>query len=91
VNPQPKQKVTLLKGKKYTQFKRDLYHNRAYECCESCQRWVPLEGSVFEVAHLSHIVPRKRGGDIPSNVLVECYRCHIIKKHGLKWSNGKRS
>ena len=88
INPQPKKPAVRLYGKARHKFKMDLYENRALRGCETCGKFVPLNGTVFEIAHLSHIIPRKRGGDTPENCLIECYSCHIEDRHGPKWSKG---
>jgi 5-methylcytosine-specific restriction endonuclease McrA len=91
-NPQPKKKPVLLEGKDYTAFKREIYE-RDGGICQTCYRWFPLliEGTfdVFDCIHLSHIVPRKKGGDVPENVKLECFNCHIEDGH-LKWRSDKK-
>ena len=81
MTPDPKHKVTLLTGKKFQKFREEIY-NRDNESCQNCGRWVPLHAeTVFEIAHLTHIIPRKRGGDVPENVKIKCFNCHILKEH----------
>ena len=95
LRPDPKpSKPILLEGAAYTKFKHDLWENRAHRHCESCGKYVPLTvGGAFDVfscAHVSHIKPRKKGGDIPSNVKILCYNCHFGPEgHGPRWSHGK--
>ena len=83
----PKNPPVRLYGKARTEFKWDLYENRALRGCESCGKFLPLTGTVFEIAHLSH---RKSvatgGGDTEDNCLILCYGCHINGLHGPKWS-----
>ena len=92
--PDPKPaKPVLLKGKAYTKLRFDTWV-KAGGRCETCGKWVPLldPSGVFDVftcAHLSHIIPRKRGGDIPENVKNECFDCHIAQGH-LKWRSDKK-
>jgi len=90
--PDHKKKVTLLKGKAYTKLRFDTWV-KAGGCCETCGRFVPLSDDghfdVFTCAHLSHIVPRKRGGDVPENVRIECFNCHIADGH-LAWRSDKK-
>ena len=85
----PKNSVVLLTGKAYTQF-REAVFMRANGLCETCKMYAPLreEGypNIFSCGHVSHIIPRKRGGDTLENVLWECYNCHINYKHGPRWS-----
>ena len=89
-NPQPKHKPTRLSPARRRDLKDTLYYDRAMGLCESCGRYVPLSGSVFEAAHLSHIKSVGSGGDdSEENCLIECYDCHIIKRHGLKWTRGE--
>lgn len=90
MNPQPKTKVVLLSTAKLTALKHLLYYGRAKEQCEQCGEWVPLIGSVFEAAHLSHIIPRKRGGDLESNLEIKCYDCHIGIEHGPRWTKKEK-
>lgn len=92
-NPQPKCPAIKLSDRDRHELKMDLYFNRADRCCETCAekdppvyKYLPLYGTVFQIAHLSHIAPRNRGGDVPENCLIECYQCHINERHGLKWS-----
>ncbi len=86
-NPQIKQKPVRLYGKDKKSFKLGLYLGRALRQCETCGKYVPLTGTVFEIAHLSHIKGYGAGGgDTPENCLIQCYDCHINKKHGPKWS-----
>ena len=87
MKPQPKQKAIRLYGKAKTEFKRGLYLNRAKSRCETCKKPVPLAGTVFQIAHLSHIKSYGAGGgDTEDNCLIECYKCHIEGRHGPKWS-----
>ena len=88
--PYPKKLPVLLEGKAYTDFKKRI-HAYAKGHCEKCGRWVPLKDSegkfdVFVCAHLCHKVRRKKGGDIPENVFIACFDCHIQQEHGLRWS-----
>ena len=86
-HPCPKEKPVLLSPAKRRKLKLKLYYGRAMESCETCRKWLPLVGTVFNAAHLSHIIPRSLGGDTPDNCKIECYEDHIIKRHGPKWSN----
>ena len=89
----PKHKAVILKGKAYTDFKRDIWENRAKKRCEVCGRCIPLtiDGvfNVFACAHLAHIKRRRVGGDVPENVLIKCYKCHINDEHGPRWSKAE--
>jgi len=86
LNPQPKKKAVRLSPAKRRELKLKLYNERAKEHCETCGKWLPLSGSVFEAAHLSHIKSVGAGGDDSAeNCLIECYQCHINERHGLKW------
>lgn len=47
-----------------------------------CNKFLPLEGTVFQRAHMMHTVGRGRGGsDVASNVSVGCYFHHIVVEH----------
>ncbi len=91
--PDPKpEKPVLLSPAKRRALKVKLYNGRAAESCETCGKWIPLHGDCFDVfrdAHLSHIIPRQRGGDHESNVKIECFDCHIINNH-LAWRSDKK-
>ena len=92
--PDPKpEKPVLLEGKKKTEFRKDVYI-RAGGLCESCGEPAPhKEETVFNVftcGHVSHIRPRRIGGDVMKNVKWECYSCHIGYKHGPRWSKNER-
>ena len=92
MNPQPKKKVVLLKGKAYTKLKFDTWVKAGGRC--ACGKFVPFldpdqRFDIFTCAHLSHLIPRKRGGDVPENVKIECFACHIEKGH-LKWRSDKK-
>ena len=87
IRPDPKKKVTLLKGKASQKLRFDTWVAAGGRC--KCGKFVPLldpDGvfDVFTCAHLSHKVPRKRGGDVPENVEILCFHCHIENGH-LKW------
>lgn len=91
MNPQPKKLPVLLKGKKYQKLRFDAWLKAGGRC--TCGKFVPLldPSGVFDVftcCHLAHIVPRKRGGDIPENVEIKCFSCHIEKGH-LAWRSDK--
>jgi len=91
-NPQPKQRVVLLEGKAYTEFKREIYE-RDKGICQKCGRWFPpldQEGQfdVFRCAHLSHKKCRTKYGDVPENAEIGCFDCHIANGH-LKWRSDK--
>ncbi len=88
-NPQPKPKVTLLVGKAKQELRRKCCE-RAHSRCEQCGRYVPLSSNsgdpLFTNGHMAHIIPRKRGGDIISNVSWKCYYCHL----GLEHTKGEK-
>ena len=90
MNPQPKKKVKLLKGKAYTEFRKKVAE-RAGEFCEECGVHAPrLFRGYFNLiwcGHVAHIKPRKKGGDTMDNVRWLCYHCHIEKEHGPRWTN----
>ncbi len=89
IRPNPKTERIRLTPAKRTALKKDLYFNRAQRHCETCGRYVPLEGTVFEAAHLSHKKSVGSGGeDSADNTKIECYQCHIVDKHGPRWSKG---
>ncbi len=89
MNPQPKKIPVRLKPKAKTQFKRLLYLE-AWRQCETCDKPIPLtengKFNVFTCAHLSHIKSYGAGGgDTKENCLIECYDCHINRRHGPQW------
>jgi len=92
-DPKPKRVILTKQGRRALKVR--LYNGRAKECCETCGRWVSLNlpGSCFDVffhCHLSHIIPRPRGGDGEDNVKIECYNCHFLGEDGhLKWRSDK--
>jgi len=88
----PKTKPIRLKGKAYTNFRKEVFEAFSGRCSD-CGKWVPFEGpSVFEQGHVSHIKSRGAGGsDILSNVNWKCYNCHIVKEHGPQWSTQKEA
>ena len=88
--PDPKpEKPVLFSGKKKTEFRKAVYA-REKGVCESCRGVAPLyvngNFNVFSCGHVSHIKPRKIGGDVMGNVRWECYACHIGYKHGPRWT-----
>lgn len=90
----PKNKPVRLKGKAYTEFRREVY-NQANGICSDCGMYAPLVDpisfcfEVFTCGHVSHIKSRGAGGgDTMDNVRWKCYSCHILKEHGLKFSGG---
>jgi len=90
-NADPKKKVTLLKGKAYSKFKVAIWIEAGGRCV--CGKFVPLRDpdgafDIFTCAHLSHKTPRRRGGDVPQNVQILCFDCHIANGH-LKWRSDK--
>lgn len=90
MNPNPKNKPIRLKGKKYTEFRKDLA-DRAGEQCETCGIPVPrLFNGYFHAywcGHVSHIKSRGAGGsDTMDNVKWECFECHSAK-HGPEWGH----
>lgn len=90
---QPKKPAVRLFGRAKQKFKHKLYFDRANRRCETCKpaKFVPLTGTVFEIAHLSHIKSYGAGGgDTEDNCLIECYDCHINARHGPKWNNKEK-
>ena len=45
---------------------------------------------VFNCGHVAHIVRRRKGGDVLSNVKWKCYHHHIEIEHGPQWGNLER-
>lgn len=87
----PKPKTIRLKGKSLAKLRIKAYV-RDGGLCVDCGRWVPLDGDVFERAHMSHVKSRGSGGsDVLSNVKTKCYDCHIVKEHGPQWSQKWRT
>jgi len=101
MNPCPKPvKPILLTGKKYTEFRREVA-KRAGERCEAvnsggkrCNSHAPVliygVFDVFNCGHVAHIVRRRKGGDVLSNVKWKCYHHHIEIEHGPQWGNLER-
>lgn len=84
-SPQPKNKPIRLKGKAYTEFRRQVWL-RAGGQCEICGVWAPLNSdTVFTMGHVAHINGRKNG-DTLDNAKWKCFYCHINKEHGPRWS-----
>jgi len=82
----PKQNVTKLKGKAYSDLRKAVWKSQ-HGLCAECGRWVRLDGdTIFNTAHLAHIKSRGAGGeDTKENTRILCYSCHILKEHGLRW------
>lgn len=92
IRPDPKNIPLKLSKPALAKLKRKLYYGRASRRCETCEDPVELnEGrfNVFRHCHLSHIIPRPRGGDGEDNVKIQCFTCHIEKGH-LKWRSDKK-
>jgi len=91
IRPDPKPpKPVLLNAAGRRALKVELYNGRANERCEnrSCRKWVELNKThmdVFRHCHLSHIIPRKRGGDSAENCQILCWSCHLAGVHGPRW------
>lgn len=95
-NPQPKpEKPILLTGSAKTAFRVKI-GTEAHGICQTCGCYAPIyigsgtHFNVFLCGHVSHIRPRKIGGDTPNNVRWECHNCHIGVKHGPRWSVNKK-
>ena len=76
----PKKQPIRLSGRAYTEFKKKLYMKHGGRCFK-CNTWKPLtvDGrfNEYRCAHVSHIVPRSRGGeDTEKNCRIACFRCH---------------
>jgi len=81
-SPVPKHKTTRLKGKELEALRFAVWERDGHRCV-TCGRPVPLNGNVFERAHLAHIRSRGAGGeDTPENTRIKCFHCHIIQEHG---------
>jgi len=79
-------KPIRLKGAAMSALRREVYE-RDGGCCVVCGRWVPLEGGLWERAHLAHIKSRGAGGgDVIDNVQIKCAECHLNREHGPRWS-----
>jgi hypothetical protein len=49
---------------------------------DACDVWLPLYASVFNRAHLAHIVSRGAGGsDTIANTTIRCFHHHIEIEH----------
>jgi hypothetical protein len=88
-----KQKALRLKGKKKTEFRKQVFAHFEGICQDpACGCFNPLfdQDGVFDVftcGHVSHIKSLGAGGsDTIENVLWKCYECHINKEHGLKFN-----
>lgn len=54
---------------------------------KDCGKWLPLYGSIFNRAHLCHIISHGAGGgDTIENTHIGCYEHHIESEHvrGIK-------
>jgi len=74
--PQPKHKAIRLKGKAMEALRLACYE-RDKGRCQQCGEWVS-----WEAFHMSHIIPKAKGGDVIDNVRVKCQYCHIGLEHG---------
>ena len=92
--PDPKNKPIRLKGKAYTKFRLEVCEAHHWRC-DKCHLFTPpvdRDGvfDVFTCGHVSHIKSRGAGGgDTLDNVGWECYDCHIVKKHGTRFGEGR--
>jgi len=96
MTPCPKTKPIRLKGKAYTEFRRQVYES-ADGICQDCGAYAPMrdEDGVFDVFSCGHVHHAKRigsgGEDVLSNKTIWlCSSCHLKKEHGLKWSKGNK-
>lgn len=49
---------------------------------DACGIWLPLYGSVFNRAHLAHVIPRSIGGpDTLENTRILCPNHHLVDEH----------
>jgi len=81
MNPQPKQKPLILKGKAYHEFRKKVAEY-AYYKCEYCEQYAPFNSKTLMNGEVSHIRKRKFGGDVMSNVKWSCNSCHRKKHNG---------
>jgi len=97
--PDPKKKRIALKGKAYSQLRKDL-HARAKGLCEICKKVrVPLyvedyAGDLyfdeFRCGHCSHDKSVGSGGDDTlENTKWACPHCHMVNEHGPRWSRNE--
>ena len=90
-NPDPKpEKPVLLTGKNYTLFRMQVAARAGFKC-EICGCHAPFSTGndnfdVFYCGHVSHTIPRKKGGDTFDNAKWKCFDCHINKEHGPQWT-----
>ena len=89
----PKIKPIRLKGKDYTRFRQEV-GRAANWTCKTCKAHAPAKVlgvfNLFYCGHVSHIRHHSiGGGDIMSNVIWECKRCHD-KRNSPRWSKGER-
>lgn len=47
-----------------------------------CNKWLPLDGTVFQRAHMAHIGSKRLVGDALETTRVLCYTHHIVVEHG---------
>jgi len=95
LNPQPKEKPILLKGKAKQLF-RQAVAKRSHGRCDICHLHTPLQdwGTEFNWYRHGHVAHIKGygagGGDTMDNVRWLCPRCHLDVEHGPQWSKEER-
>ena len=75
INPDPKPKVIILKGKEYHEFRKRVAA-RAMWGCEYCGRFADFDSKTLVNGEISHIRKRKFYGDVMTNVKWSCLWCH---------------
>ncbi len=97
MTPNPKPQTIRLKGKAYTEFRKQICKRAGGQCeiilddGERCGRFAPLydaNGNFDEhyCGHVSHKRSTGAGGeDTPENVEWSCPYCHF-KHHGPQWN-----
>ena len=89
MNPRPKKKRIKLKGKAYTDFRKQVAE-RANFLCADCGRYFPLlvDGGFcqYGCGHVAHIKSKGAGGDdVLENVKWKCFWCHEKER---AWKGG---
>ena len=84
--PRVRKECIRLAGKPLQELREEVWNRDGRKCAyEGCGRPLPLNGSLWERMHLSHIVSRGAGGsDIPSNTKCMCRTHHLDWLHNCE-------
>lgn len=59
---------------------------RDKKCCVKCGQEVSFNGKRADIPpmHLAHLRPKRLHGDVESNCITACPRCHLVDMHNPK-------